>query len=454
MNLPITFQEKMKKLLGEEEYTKYLESFEQKNKSGLRVNTSKISVEDFLKICPFELEPVPWTTNGFYYNPELQPAKHPFYFAGLYYLQEPSAMSPAAFLPVEEGERVLDLCAAPGGKTTELGVKLNGKGVLITNDISNSRAKALLKNVELFGLSNAIVLSEPPAKLASRFGGYFDKILIDAPCSGEGMFRKDPPIMKNWEKTGVEFYANLQREILPEAIKMLRPGGMLLYSTCTFSPEENEQSIEYLLSLDEGLSLVELPMFDGFDTGHPEWGLTGNEELKKTRRIWPHKVAGEGHYVALLKKSEDSMPLGSYTPYPYKKPKLPKEVMEFMEKTKITIDERRLLVNQDYVYYLPEDLADFTGLRTLRSGLFLGIIKKNRFEPSQALAMALSKEGFDNAISIEEEQWVKYLKCETIPVEGGKDGMALICAKDYPLGWGKNSKGTLKNKYRAGWRWL
>lgn len=273
MNLPITFQEKMKQLLGEEEFQAYIQSFESSNKNGLRVNTSKISVEDFLKISPFSLEPVPWTTNGFYYEKGEQPAKHPYYFAGLYYLQEPSAMSPAAFLPVNAGDKVLDLCAAPGGKTTELGVKLQGEGVLITNDISHSRAKALLKNVELFGLKNAMVLSEPPAKLAQCFGGYFDKILVDAPCSGEGMFRKDPAIMKNWEKTGVGFYRDLQREILGETVKMLKPGGMLLYSTCTFSPEENEQSIEYLLSLDESLSLIELPMFDGFDMGHPEWGL-------------------------------------------------------------------------------------------------------------------------------------------------------------------------------------
>lgn len=197
MNLPDAFQEKMKKLLGEEEYRAYLASFEQKNKSGLRVNTSKISVEEFLKITPFELEPVPWTENGFYYESSKQPAKHPYYFAGLYYLQEPSAMSPAAFLPVKAGDKVLDLCAAPGGKTTELGVKLKGEGVLVTNDISHSRAKALLKNVELFGIPNVMVFSESPAKLANKFGGYFDKILIDAPCSGEGMFRKDPSIMKN-----------------------------------------------------------------------------------------------------------------------------------------------------------------------------------------------------------------------------------------------------------------
>lgn len=454
MNLPITFQEKMKQLLGEEEFEAYIQSFESSNKNGLRVNTSKISVDDFLKISPFSLERVPWTTNGFYYEKGEQPAKHPYYFAGLYYLQEPSAMSPASFLPVNAGDKVLDLCAAPGGKTTELGVKLQGEGVLITNDISHSRAKALLKNVELFGLKNAMVLSEPPAKLAQCFGGYFDKILVDAPCSGEGMFRKDPAIMKNWEKTGVEFYRDLQREILEETVKMLKPGGMLLYSTCTFSPEENEQSIEHLLSLDESLSLVELPMFDGFDMGHPEWGLTGNEELKKTRRIWPHKVAGEGHYVALLQKAEDSKPLGTHRMYPYRKQKLPKEVDQFMESISWEIDPSRLLFNNEYLYYLPEGLADCSNLRTLRSGLLLGIVKKNRFEPSQALAMALTKEEFSNSISVSEDQWIKYLKCETITVDSGKDGMALLCANAYPLGWGKNKNGTIKNKYRAGWRWM
>ena len=247
MNLPKVFEEKMKDLLGSE-YEAYTACYDEPRHYGLRVNTAKISVEEFLKINPFHLRPVPWCENGFYYDETLdKPSKHPYYFAGLYYLQEPSAMTPADRLPVEPGDRVLDVCAAPGGKATELGAKLGGTGVLAANDLSSSRAKGLLKNLELFGIGNVLILSEEPGKLVSYFPEYFDKILIDAPCSGEGMFRKEKKMVKAWEEHGPEFFSKIQRSIVTQAAQMLRPGGMLLYSTCTFSPEENEQTIEYLL---------------------------------------------------------------------------------------------------------------------------------------------------------------------------------------------------------------
>ena len=212
MDLPKKFCDEMKRILGEE-YPAYLASMEDTRKYGLRVNTAKISVEDFLKISPFELTPIPYVDNGFYYDPEVAPAKHPYYFAGLYYLQDPSAMTPASRLPVEEGDVVLDLCAAPGGKATELAAKLHGTGLLIANDISSKRAKALLKNIELFGVENSFIVTEYPQKLQEYFTGFFDKILIDAPCSGEGMFRKEPSMVKAWEQNGPEFYAKLQEEI-------------------------------------------------------------------------------------------------------------------------------------------------------------------------------------------------------------------------------------------------
>ena len=230
MELPVAFEQKMKEMLGPD-YENYLASFECEAHQGLRVNTSKISVEDFLKISPYELKTVPWCPNGFYYEKTEKPAKHPFYFAGLYYIQEPSAMTTASLLPVEEGDVVLDLCAAPGGKSTELAAKLNGTGLLVTNDISNSRAKALLKNIEVFGVGNALVTSEPPNELAKRFPAFFDKILIDAPCSGEGMFRKQANMTKAWESNGVDLFVGLQRSILKEAVTMLKPGGTIIYST-------------------------------------------------------------------------------------------------------------------------------------------------------------------------------------------------------------------------------
>ena len=246
--LPELFIKNMQDLL-QDEYPAYIESFNNERTYGLRVNTAKISVEDFLKISPFELEAIPWTSNGFFYDGEkYKPGRHPYYSAGLYYLQEPSAMTPAEIMPIEEGDFVLDTCAAPGGKSTELAAKLNGSGLLVSNDISNSRAQALLKNLEHFGVANTYVISEDLSKLSDKFANKFDKILIDAPCSGEGMFRKEPSIMKTWIELGNEYYVKLQKQITTSALKMLKDGGMLVYSTCTFSKLEDEEIIKHMLA--------------------------------------------------------------------------------------------------------------------------------------------------------------------------------------------------------------
>lgn len=459
MELPAAFEEKMKEMLGED-YENYLASFEKEAHQGLRVNTAKISVDDFLKISPYELKPVPWCPNGFYYDKKEKPAKHPFYFAGLYYIQEPSAMTTASLLPIEEGDVVLDLCAAPGGKSTELAAKLHGTGLLVTNDISNSRAKALLKNIEVFGVGNALVTSEPPNELAKRFPAFFDKILIDAPCSGEGMFRKQNNMTKAWESNGVDLFVGLQRSILKEAVTMLKPGGTIIYSTCTFSKEENEQSIEYLLSLDESLHLEELPLFDGFDKGHPEWGLTGNNELTKTRRLYPHCIEGEGHFVAMLKKEAGSN-ISPVSEYAFSKEKLSKEAEDFIKSLDYPFDLSRVEAQKERVFYIPEKMPFVKGLRILRCGLYMGDMKKNRFEPSQSLAMFLKENEFPNTLklSVDDVRVVKYLKGETIELEDAemktcKDGICLICVENYPLGFGKLAKGTMKNKYLPGWRWM
>ena len=235
VELPESFEKRMKEMLGDE-YEAYIESYDNPRQYGLRINPMKITEEELAEGSGFSLGPIPWTKTGYFYKEENQPARHPYYSAGLYYLQEPSAMTPAAKFPVKPGERVLDLCAAPGGKATALGAALQGKGVLVANDISNSRAKALLKNLEVFGITNAFVTNEVPQNLADRFEGFFDKVLIDAPCSGEGMFRKDPAVIKTWDEERPEYFAKLQKDILKNGVRMLRPGGKLLYSTCTFAP--------------------------------------------------------------------------------------------------------------------------------------------------------------------------------------------------------------------------
>ena len=459
MNLPKAFEEKMKLLL-KEEFEDYIACYEEPRFYGLRVNTAKISVEEFRKICPFEIHPIPWIENGFYYDgDQIQPSKHPYYYAGLYYLQEPSAMTPANRLPVCPGERVLDVCAAPGGKATELGAKLAGDGVLVANDISNSRAKGLLKNLEVFGVKNMLVLSEEPGKLIDYFPEYFDKILIDAPCSGEGMFRKDKKMVKAWEEHGPEFFAKLQRSIITQAAQMLRPGGMILYSTCTFDAMENEGTIEYLLTQYPEFEICEIAPYERFAKGIPETTMSGNPEFEKTVRIFPHKMHGEGHFLALLKKNgtKEQQPQGKKNK---KATAIPEPLEMFFKDTNWELEGERLEIHGERVYYMPEQIPDVRGLRFLRTGLYLGDLKKQRFEPSQALAMAFTKEEYHHCISLkaDDERVIKYLKGETLEVDDlvtGKDkGWQLVLVDGYSLGWGKLSNGTLKNKYLPGWRWM
>ena len=447
--LPKAFLERMKEMLGEE-YDAFLKSYEAPRQFGLRVNTLKISVEEFLKQSPFHLTPVPWTKNGFYYEEADRPARHPYYASGLYYLQEPSAMAPAAILPVEPGDYVLDLCAAPGGKATELGARLKGQGMLVANEISASRAKALLRNIELCGIKNSFLTNEVPKNLAHVMPEFFDKVLIDAPCSGEGMFHREPKMIEYWEKRGPEEYVPIQKQLILYGSRMLKPGGKLLYSTCTFSKKEDEEVIQWLLEQNTDMHLISIAPYEGFSKG---FGLS------ECVRIFPHKMSGEGHFLALLeKKSTEQDNTQKQKLQMGKELKLPNCVEEFFALLKFPIDRSCLKLEKERLYLLP-NAVKMPKLRYLRTGLLLGEVKKNRFEPSQALAMALKPEHFASCISIDstDVRCVKYLKGETLDVSdlpcNNKKGWQLVCVERYPLGFGKLSNGILKNKYYAGWRW-
>ena len=457
LKLSEEYLNRMRDLLGEEEFSAYLKSFDEERLYGLRVNTAKVTPEAFPELVSWDLKPVPWIPNGFYYEGTERPAKDPYYYAGLYYLQEPSAMTPAMLLPVEPGDRVLDLCGAPGGKSTELGVRLAGKGVLISNDISNSRAKALLKNLELWGISNICVTSETPDKLADVFGPWFDKILIDAPCSGEGMFRKDDDMVKSYEERGPEYYSEIQKEITDQAVRMLAPGGLLLYSTCTFSRCEDDEIICHILENHQEMELIRLPLFEGASGGI---GLDG------CIRLFPHKIKGEGHFISLLRKNgggaertaAGSRERSRTEPQGKKAPALPTELTDFLALMKREFDGSRIMIKNDSVYYLPENFVPAKELRYLRTGLLLGELKNKRFEPGQALAMTLHAEEFRQTISWkkEDDRVIRYLKGETIsltPEEGPVKGWCLVCVDGYPLGFAKGTGMALKNKYYPGWRW-
>lgn len=448
MKLPIEFENEMKKLLGEA-FSDFAQSYQEIPANGLRVNTHKISVEDFQEKVPFALQPVEWIPNGFTYQ-DAVPSKHPYYFAGLYYLQEPSAMTPADRLTPVPGDFVLDLCAAPGGKATELGARLKGQGVLVANDISNSRAKALLKNLELMGLPNIYVTSENPKRLVQEFPAFFDKILVDAPCSGEGMFRKEPRMMSDWEKQGPAYYSEIQRELVLQAADMLKPGGRMLYSTCTFSELENEGTIEWLLSQRPEMELIPWEPYEGFSPGR--------KGLEECVRIFPHCMKGEGHFVALLEKKGEAV---SFPKGQAKSRKIPAEAEEFLKKCRKKGKEKEWIfrMQDTRLYALGAEDHMPEKLRYLRTGLYLGECKKNRFEPSQALAMALAPETYDSCLSFsrEDERVIRYLKGETLDisdmeVKHPKDWQ-LVCVDGYPLGWGKLAGNSLKNKYYAGWRW-
>ena len=447
MQLPENYLNNMKKLLGEE-FNNYIDSFDEPRLYGLRVNTAKISVEEFLKISPFELTPIPWIPNGFYYAEEDKPAKHPYYYAGLYYLQEPSAMTPAYVLPVKEGDKVLDLCAAPGGKSTELGAKLRGSGLLVSNDISASRAKALLKNIEVFGIGNVLVTCEYPEKLAERFPNFFDKILVDAPCSGEGMFRKDNKLIKSWVSQGPDFFAPIQKNILNQAAVMLKEGGYLLYSTCTFSKLEDEDNITDFLAEHPDFVLEHIYDYEGFTRAFC---------MEDAIRIFPHKMQGEGHFVALLHKKGELVK----EVYPAaRSSKVPAEIQEFVKEFTSDFDLTHMEIQGEKVYLLPKETDNLKGIRTLRTGLLLGELKKNRFEPSQALAMTVKPEEYSTVVDFvaDSPAVVKYLKGETIEADEGRlRGNAkniLITVDGYPLGWGRLNGTTIKNKYLPGWRWM
>ena len=468
--LPLPFLERMKEMLGDD-YDAFLESYGNPRTYGLRVNTAKLSCQDFEELSPFEIRPIPWISNGYFYDEESRAARCAYYQAGLYYLQEPSAMTPASRLPVEPGDFVLDLCAAPGGKATALGAALNDTGFLLANDISTSRARALLRNLELFGIKNMLVTDEKPARLAQRFPAFFNKILLDAPCSGEGMFRKEEALARDWTPEKSAELSDIQKDLILKAADMLRPGGMMLYSTCTFSPCEDEEVVAYLLKERSDMELMDMPGYEGFSEGRPELISTpispeafDPSSLRKCVRIFPHKMDGEGHFLALFHKKGDSLP-PVFRPAGKGPDKNTRKWLEefFAEIGLHTLggqefDWNRVEIRKDKVYYQLPFPLDLRGISFLRNGLYLGDLKKNRFEPSQPLALALHKEDIEATISlsVSDERITRYLKGETLNIEpeeaAHKKGWHLLCADGYPIGFGKLVNGILKNKYPAGWR--
>ncbi|GGE34647.1 methylase [Pullulanibacillus camelliae] len=453
MQLPRDFQIKMQDLL-KEEYEAFIHSYDESKSQGLRVNTLKLSVETFLKESPFTLQQVPWTETGFYYEENSRPGKHPYHEAGLYYIQEPSAMAVGESVAPRPGEKVLDLCAAPGGKTTHLAAQMQQEGLLVSNEIHPMRARVLSQNVERMGIKNAVVTNETPERLAEHFPSFFDRILVDAPCSGEGMFRKDPEARAEWSLDNVARCSERQLAILNHAATMLRPGGKLVYSTCTFSPEENEGVIAAFIKAQHHFDIVEGPDYQGLSHGRPEWVAHAVPSLEKTRRIWPHLVKGEGHFIAVLRKGDGEQGQRLKPAEILKDHKLIKEYQSFVKASLNTIPKGQYALFGDQLYLVPDGMVSMKNLKVIRPGWHLGTLKKNRFEPAHACALALKNGEAKYTVNLSKDasEVVAYLRGETLNIDGAK-GWYLVGVDGHALGWGKLSNNMLKNHYPKGLRW-
>ena len=462
--LPEGFEEKIKNLIqGQWEQFRYC--YENNRYQSLRLNPLKLDKSDYehiLTTVGASGEMVPWEENGRYYDEKSHPGKHPYHEMGLYYIQEPSAMSAASLLSVEPGMRVLDLCAAPGGKSTQLASYLGQQGLLVSNEINNSRCRILSSNIERLGVRNAVVTNEDSFKLAEKFQSFFHAILVDAPCSGEGMFRKNPEAVNEWSPNQVLVCAKRQSEILENAAQMLMPGGSLVYSTCTFSREENEDVIIQFLSAHSDFILEEKDA---------PWFETSLLNEAGAYRLWPHKLKGEGHFVAVLRKAgsinlseEDSLVSRKKKSKTFLTKEKLKYFQEFLEQTMSDevanwIEPERLVEFGEQLYLLPKGCPDLSGIHVVRAGLHLGEFKKNRFEPSHALAITLSIDDVKNYIdlTIEDDRAYSYFMGESIFVNNedklqGKKGWCLVCIDGYSAGWGKIAGGTIKNHYPKGLR--
>lgn len=466
-SLPKAFLREMEDLLGDE-YQAFLDSYRDEKTSAIRVNTLKLPIESFKDLglfnIDFERDKISWAEEGYYLSGDVNPGKNPLHDAGAYYIQEPSAMSVVGKTPIAEGDRVLDLCAAPGGKSTYILSRLNHKGLLVSNEINPSRIRALGENLERFGAVNSIITNSDSSNLLTFFKGFFDKIFVDAPCSGQGMFRKDDFAIEDWSQDKVNECVAIQRQLIRDAYQMLRADGMIIYSTCTFTRQENEAIIEDFLG------------------DYPDANLLDMD------RIWPHRDRGEGHFCARITKkadkqgdqeAQDSDLLAfdkdshrdSSRESAKKSKKKQKSKAKFNRKnqeylglyedfaTDYLIDgglrkllEPGLVVKEERLHYQPLDY-DLRGLKVLRSGLFVGEFKKNRFEPAHSLAMALKPSDVKNTIDFanDSNEIRAYLRGESIGT-GQSRGWVLVSVEGVSLGWGKESNGILKNKYPKGLR--
>jgi 16S rRNA C967 or C1407 C5-methylase (RsmB/RsmF family)/NOL1/NOP2/fmu family ribosome biogenesis protein len=464
-SLPEAFVARMRELLGPEAAA-FLDGYRRPAQRAVRANPLKLDPADLPGLLGIDPDPVPWCPEAFFLPPGTRVGDTLAHAAGLCYVQEPSALAVGAALDLRPGQRVLDLAAAPGGKTTLVAGRLGARGVVVANEVQRGRVQALADNLDRWGSSRTVLAAETVARLAERLPGAFDRVLLDAPCSGEGLFRRNPAAAAQWRPGHVRGSAERQRALLADAALLVRPGGVLVYSTCTFAPEENEQQVAGLLSTHPGWELQEIPAHEGFAPGRPDWSPDGPPELARTVRLWPHHLRGEGHFIAKLSRpgEREAHPSPPGGPRRGKVPDRdlggarlstgPGAVLDAWRgfaADALEGDPGEVAVAGDRAYLVPDPEVAGAGARLVRPGLLVGRARPGRFEPAHALAMAVGVAPARRARRLDDAEAAAWVRGAALPHEG-PGGWTVVTWDGWPLGWGRAAGGSLKNHYPKGLR--
>jgi len=472
--LPGAFQARMRELLGDEADA-FLDSLGRPAERAVRANPGKLDPAGLPGLLGIGPDPVPWCREGFFLPEGVRVGDTVAHAAGLIYVQEPSAMAVGEALDVRPGQRVLDLAAAPGGKTTLVAGRLRDRGVVAANELQRSRVQALADNLDRWGSWRAAIASETVARLAERLPGEFDRVLLDAPCSGEGLFRRNPAAAAQWRPGHVRGSAERQRGLLADAARLIGPGGILVYSTCTFAPEENEQQVAGFLAAHPGWEVGDIPWHEGFALGRPDWAPGGPSDLARTVRLWPHQTRGEGHFIAKLVRPGAPEDPGARGNPPHRvvgprhgrgaqpgkgrrrvstAPTATRAVLEGWRKfaaETLMGEVAGVAAVGERVYGVPDPELAGAGVRMVRPGLLLGRERPGRFEPAHALAMAIDPALARRVRAVDDREAAAWLRGETLE-DSGPGGWTLVVWGRWPLGWGRGAGGTLKNHYPKGLR--
>ena len=447
--LPIDFSNRMKEILGTD-FEKFEAAFSEPPVRSFRVNTNKISKENFEKINPFGGEKIPYAENGFYFDCD-GIGNHPYHHAGMIYIQEPSAMAAVAGVEIQSDRNILDLCASPGGKSTQAAAKIPD-GILVSNEIIPSRCKTLTGNIERMGYKNVITTCTDAKKLASLFGEVFDLVIVDAPCSGEGMFRKDENAQTEWSIENVIRCAERQHEILDEIKSVLKIGGLLLYSTCTFSLEENEKNVDRFLSENKNFELISVDEnLKKFTADGINFDGCRTENISECRRFYPHLAKGEGQFFALMRKTDgtviEELPQTALCEIPKNEQKI---IFDFLDETLTDYDKKAVKKYKENFVYFSSDFPVPYG--AFSCGVTIGSLQKNYIKPHHQFFSAMGKM-FRQKIELDLEQAKKYIHGETVPCEFER-GWCAVMTGGCPIGGAKAVGGTAKNHYPKGLRTL